>query len=265
MDIKAYIESGIVESYVMRLTSPEETAEVESMMAAHPEIANAVTEFEIRLEQHLMDNAVTPSEKVRGQLFAVLEPEFVRGNTPPTQEAKVVSFSKPTPVWKYMAAASIALLLTSTGLNVYYYNKFSEAQSSYQTLLAQNGTLLANNNSSQTKLDVLENSMKMMKDTTMTVVAMKGKSNRATVYWSTSTKDVYVLQNEMPKAPAGKQYQLWALVDGKPVDAGMLDDCGMALCKMKNIPRAQGFAITLEKTGGSPTPDMEHLMVLGTI
>ena len=65
MDIKAYIESGIIESYVMRLTSPEETADVVSMMSAYPEIAKAVNDFEISLEQHLTANAVVPSPDVK--------------------------------------------------------------------------------------------------------------------------------------------------------------------------------------------------------
>ncbi len=54
----------------------------------------------------------------------------------------------------------------------------------------------------------------------MRIVAMTGRNSKATVYWNTVSKDVYVLQNSMPKAPSGKQYQLWAIVNGKPVDAG---------------------------------------------
>jgi anti-sigma-K factor RskA len=56
------------------------------------------------------------------------------------------------------------------------------------------------------------------------------------------------------------------MVDGKPVDAGMLDmDKGQMVVKMKNTPVAQAFAITLEKKGGSPTPDMNAMYVMGTI
>jgi anti-sigma-K factor RskA len=40
---------------------------------------------------------------------------------------------------------------------------------------------------------------------------------------------------------------------------------GPGLVKMKNIPRAQAFAITLEKKGGSVTPTMEKLYVLGKV
>jgi anti-sigma-K factor RskA len=48
------------------------------------------------------------------------------------------------------------------------------------------------------------------------------------------------------------------------VDAGVLGDCN-GLCKLSNITKAQAFAITLEKKGGSPTPDLTQLHVLGKV
>ena len=35
--------------------------------------------------------------------------------------------------------------------------------------------------------------------------------------------------------------------------------------KMKNIPKAQAFAITLEKAGGSAAPTLEQLFVMGNV
>ena len=73
------------------------------------------------------------------------------------------------------------------------------------------------------------------------------------------------MQNNLPLAPSDKQYQLWAIVDGKPVDAGIIGDCNGGLCKLKNIPKASAFAITLEKKGGSPTPTLTAMFVMGAI
>jgi len=66
----------------------------------------------------------------------------------------------------------------------------------------------------------------------------------------------------LPQPAAGKQYQLWAIVDGVPVDAGLLEtNAPVAFVKMKNIPKAQAFAITLENTGGNKTPTMPIYVV----
>jgi anti-sigma-K factor RskA len=45
----------------------------------------------------------------------------------------------------------------------------------------------------------------------------------------------------------------------------MLDISCTGVCKMKNIPEAQAFAITLEKQGGSASPTMEALLVMGKV
>jgi anti-sigma-K factor RskA len=71
---------------------------------------------------------------------------------------------------------------------------------------------------------------------------------------------------EMPANDAEHQYQLWAMVDGKPVDLGVFDmvadDDGMK--RMKAIEDAQAFAVTLEPRGGSKSPTMEQMMVIGS-
>jgi anti-sigma-K factor RskA len=87
-----------------------------------------------------------------------------------------------------------------------------------------------------------------------------------TVYWNTDSKDVYLLINNLPKPQSDKQYQLWAIVDGKPVDAGIFDIIeGAPFIKLKNIARADAFAITLEKRGGSETPSMDAMYVMGKV
>ncbi len=108
-----------------------------------------------------------------------------------------------------------------------------------------------------------------MADPAMAVIKMPGiagkEDNLATLYWNTKNKDVYVMLNKLPVPAKGKQFQLWALVDGKPVDAGLLNSECQGVCKMKNIPKAQAFAITLENEGGSPAPTMQQMYVLGKV
>ena len=79
----------------------------------------------------------------------------------------------------------------------------------------------------------------------------------ANIYWDSTSKDVYLLVNNMPKPASDKQYQLWAIIDGKPVDLGVIDEKvwdKKLLVQMKNVQNAQAFAITLEPEGGSPAP-----------
>jgi anti-sigma-K factor RskA len=85
----------------------------------------------------------------------------------------------------------------------------------------------------------------------------------AKLFWMKNTGQVYIDPSNLPAVPAGKQYQLWAIVDGKPEDAGMITtEKGIYhIQKMKSFGKVDAFAITLEKTGGSPTPTMDEMIV----
>jgi anti-sigma-K factor RskA len=76
------------------------------------------------------------------------------------------------------------------------------------------------------------------------------------------------LQNmDMPLNDTNHQYQLWALVNGKPVDLGVFDAETklIGLQQMKNIATAQTFAVTLEPRGGSINPTMAQLIAVGNV
>ena len=62
------------------------------------------------------------------------------------------------------------------------------------------------------------------------------------------------------------QYQLWAIIDGAPVDAGVFNPGESNLLKMKNITSgAAAFAVTIEPKGGSENPSLETMQVVGEV
>jgi len=269
VDTKAYIQSGIIESYVLGLTDAHETSEVELLCTQYPEIKKAVDDFALSLEKNAFANAVTPPADVKTKLMAALGNEFENDKAAPvipfhTNENGAAPSVK---MWQFAAAAAILLFVVSAGLNIYFYGNYKSANDNYQALLLQKNDLQASNGIYQTKANDLAESLQMMADTAMKIVPMKSvkhTSDLATIYWNTKTKDVYLLQNSLPQTANDKQYQLWAIVNGKPVDAGVIDAC-TGLCKMKNIPSAQAFAITLENKGGSPTPTLSAMYVMGGV
>ena len=80
----------------------------------------------------------------------------------------------------------------------------------------------------------------------------------AKVFWMQNTGEVYIDPSNLPEAPLGKQYQLWGIVDGKPVDGGMILTSTKGdkyrIQKMKNFGKVEAFAVTLETEKGNPTP-----------
>ena len=272
MNIQEYILSGIVESYVLGLASTEERAEFENMCAAHAEVRAARDAFERAIEQQAFMEATSPPAHLKSRIFGELDVEADRKK--PGKFKNVQRPMKPVrSIWsRYVAAASILLLVVSTGLNFYFFSKYKDYIAKYDELVASQNQTAALNQSLQTKLHDYESAMSLMKDPAMAVVKMPGiatgpnPESSATVYWDTRSKDVYLLVNSLPQPSADKQYQLWALVDGKPIDAGVFEiSQGIPLVKMKNIPEAQAFAITLEKKGGSVAPTLDAMYVMGKV
>ncbi|MDQ6814448.1 MAG: hypothetical protein M3040_11970, partial [Bacteroidota bacterium] len=75
MDIDAYIQSGLIESYVLGLTDAEETAQVETMRESHPQIEDAINSFSLSLEQKAFENAIPPPAGLKAKVFAQLNLE----------------------------------------------------------------------------------------------------------------------------------------------------------------------------------------------
>jgi anti-sigma-K factor RskA len=270
VNVQEYILSGIVESYVLGLVSPEESAEFERMCAAHSEVRAARNAFELQLEATLQQQKLEPPRELKSMVFSKIgmEKDTQTNSTPMRKPALVprVGFAK------YVAAASLLLLAGSVALNFYLLAEYKKSIVRNNELIAAQTQVASANQVLSTKLQTYENAMSLMKNPLMAIIKMPAlptspsPSSLATVYWNTESKDVYLLINKLPVPVSDKQYQLWAIVDGKPVDAGIFDlQEGLSFLKLKTIPKAEAFAITLEKKGGSSTPDMNAMYVMGRV
>ncbi len=240
MDIQEYISSGIVESYVLGLASDEERREFEQLCKQYPELLAARIAFELAFEKQAVENAITPPGDVKSKIF---EQIAGTGKLIAIQPATVRKIN-----WaKYAAAASIILLAGSVYWNITLSNKNKSLQNNYNNTVAE---------LSEVKKDI----QTLTGNPNVKMASMKGMDaapqSYATVYWDTASHDVYLLTNNLPIPASDKQYQLWAIFDGKPVDLGVFDmKKEKLLIQAKNAQGAEAFAITLEKKGGSPTPE----------
>lgn len=68
-----YINSGILELYVLGCTTAEQTREVELMAAANPEIKKELSAIEEAMEAIAMSQAVTPDPVIKPFLLATID------------------------------------------------------------------------------------------------------------------------------------------------------------------------------------------------
>jgi anti-sigma-K factor RskA len=261
------ISSGLLELYALGLTSPQETIEVEEWVSQYPEIKGEIDAIEISLESYAQANAIDPSPLVKDKILAQISQDEQKNNynVSSLREAKAQSNIYRIPSFFKLAAAAIFILLTGSIILTYsYYNKYQSASRELQ--LAQQKIDQQNQANTAMKTDI-----DVMTDKNSLPVVLKGTPHApdalAKIYWMKTTGDVYVDPSNLPGVPSGKQYQLWAIVDGKPVDAGMIStEKGIYhIQKMKSFGHAEAFAVTLEKAGGSPTPTMDQMYVISKI
>ncbi|MEO6870287.1 MAG: anti-sigma factor, partial [Ginsengibacter sp.] len=174
----------------------------------------------------------------------------------------IVRHMKPVPlIYKLIAAAVVIFLIESIILNYSFYNKYKKTNSEL-ALIKDQLTKEKNTNTA------MSSEMNVMTDKHALPVVLNGTAKApdavAKIFWMKNTGDVYVDPSNLPGVPEGKQYQLWAIVDGAPVDAGLIETKKgiYHIQKMKSFGQAQAFAITLEKTGGSEKPTMDEMIVM---
>lgn len=263
MNTQDIISSGIIESYVLGTASPEEAAMLDCMQQSFPEIKAAIAEAQQSLEQMASHLAVSPSAGLKEKIWSRLEAEVSGGAGVPVEEPVMPRMeARKSTAWKGWAMAASVLLVLSVAANIYYNQENTQKERELATIISRQ-------QQQDLEIAAAESRIAMLAKPEMKVVRLKGVENHpsehALVFWNEQTKQVYLDAAALPKAPEGRQYQLWAMVNGQPVDAGLYtpgQDLGKAL---STIPNAEAFAITLEKAGGSPSPDLTQLYVMGPV
>ena len=272
-DIKAYIESGILELYVLGDISPSEKLQVEEMASKHPAIKAELNEIERSMESFAAENAIEPAEHLRDRIMNSLVTNLSDDSNFPTKKEavkdNVVAFTaapKQNNFFKYAFAACLALLIASIVVIITLSGQLNDA----------NSQLVAANLQKQqyaNTVSMKDNELGVYRDTSFKVVKLKGTPKHSTlsmlVAFSPAKKKVIIdlADLDMPKNDKDHQYQLWALVGGKPVDLGVFDKTSsdsVEMKEMKSLALAQAFAVTLEPRGGSVNPTMDQMMVIGT-
>jgi anti-sigma-K factor RskA len=261
LNLSEYISTGILEAYVLGELTSEERSEVERNILLYPELKEELRRIEITQEKWVSELALDPDRTVKERIFKKIGEK--RSGSP------VLKIPNPSLWLRYSLAASVALMLVSSVLAFRYYYKWKSADSSLNDLLVQNQRIASEYNAVNQRLDKIESDLKITTSPSFKRTIMTGTDNSpeslAFVYWNASTHDVYLSIEKLKELAQSNQYQLWAIVEGKPVDAGVFDPDFSGLLKMKNISNATTFAITIEKRGGAEAPTLETMQVIGNV
>lgn len=246
---------------------PAEMERVGRDIAKSPVLQEELREISVVLEEIAPVEAAGPSSELRDRVLkgigAADEPVVVgekRKRTLRLESTREAGSAPSARTW-LMAASLIGFLLTG-GLAVWFYTQLEETR---EELAGIESRMTAAEIAYTRAADELD----MLRDHDNHVVRMSPTSDDAqsfaVLYWNPQTRSVWIDATTMPSLPTGEQYQLWALGDDGPVDAGVFDGGAEGLQELKEIEEADGFAITVEPEGGSQTPTLDRMTAAGQL
>lgn len=270
LDIKEYISSGILESYAMGILSEQETREVECMSKIYPEIQEELLAAQSQLES-LSESWKKPvPSNLKAKVMQAIAQQEEEKSPQPT--AKVIPLQpKDTKVWRAAAAVAAILVIAMGGL---YFNTQSQ-MAEQQQILAET-KLEANdaiNQMKQMELSLAQFNQEeafFVHDKTQRIMltgTAASPDSKMRIFWNDQMKRMVMTGTDLPQTAQELQYQLWAIVDGKPVDLGVFDllSGDEIQSKQLDVDKVQAFVVTLEKRGGSPTPTLDQMYVIGNV
>jgi anti-sigma-K factor RskA len=269
--------------YVLGLLSPDEAREFEAAMAADPEIA----ELAQGAERGAAALAWTvpprqPPKAIRSRIE-----DAIRRDARQT-ERKVSPAEIAFNWFPWALAACLALML-----GVFAYKRFQNRlviadfiirerdqqaevdrvqrqevalEGRLQDAIRQNADLLAQVDTARGQLAELKarSALSDVKIAMLASMAKNAPEARAVVAWDGNSQQGIVKTLGMPAAGADQDYELWVFDSSykAPVAAGVFNpDTGSNFAPIHRIMKADKFAITLEKKGGSDLPHGPVVMV----
>jgi len=272
VDVNEYIASGILESYLLGAVSEQERKEVECMSHIYPEIRKELDASAASLEKMAFSQKIDPPSQLKNRIFAMLPKEAPAAS----HEVKIVPLTSVTNTYRsfnrLLAAACVVMAVSMVAL---YFYQSSHVVDLEKNLKAQKEAydkserLVAG---LREEMAGMHGEIAMFRDPNFKTVFLKGTGSKpenslAIVCWNAQNKKTVIAVQNLPEVEAGKQYQLWAMVDNKPVSIGLIptDTLLEGFMSMEPVENPQAFAITMEKKGGSEVPTMDEMYVFGQI
>lgn len=243
--IKLFLDTDLLESYLLGTTTLEENLQVERYIAMYPEVRDAYNELQSNLEAF-------------AKIYAIKTPQGLKERIVNTVKKEGSLRRK---FYRYAVAASFTALLFA-GSSYFFWN--------------QNKSLQEENAMVTNKIKTLEVDMReQLEDVRNQFIVLnnpmtkkynvngnkKAKELKAVAYINPVKKLSYINVSNLPNLPEDQCFQLWAEVNGEKINLGIIKEISDK-SKLVALPYAENAVsyITIEPRGGNNTPTVENIV-----
>lgn len=264
MDIKEYIESGILELYVAGKLSEKESEDVYDNMMEYPEVLEEV----LKIEQAVIKLTSSVSPKDSSLSFNDIKTIINKDDI----DTKVIPLHTSRNNWFKYTGWAASLILAGGLIWTVYQNR--ELQSQISVVEMDKEMLEIQIEKANSSLSESKKLINILRDRNILYVQLSGQAiapdSYANVYWDKNSNEVYIDAQGLPEPPRGKVYQVWSLTLNPltPTSLGVIDNFTTddnKIFAMLNPNDSEAFGITLEPEGGSEMPTLDQLYTLGTV
>ncbi|MFK7832283.1 MAG: anti-sigma factor [Winogradskyella sp.] len=228
--LQDFLSSNLLNKYLVGETSLEESNEVEHFISNYPEAAEAFDQLQDNLEIIAKAGAVTTPDHMLEDILESLK-------TPSDANAKVIEMvqHKKTTPWYSIAASAAAVLLAATTFMLYQKNL--ELNSENNVVVEEIFDLRSDIESNNAKLDALSRELLKLNNPDSRKYVINGneraKDLKTVAYINSVEKTSMIDVITLPQLPEEQQYQIWAELQDRMVNLGILDESDR---KLKQIP-----------------------------
>ena len=245
MDLQSFIQSGLLEAYVLGQCSAEERTQVERMAAEHAAVRAELASIEAALEAYAAANAVQPPDWMKTRILEQIDQEA--SGSKPVESAKTNAGKGALRIFQILA-----FVLTAACSFLFLRQK--DMRSELDQLRISKDSIQQQLIATQEQLKQPDPVAQLLCDpNTQRILVSDGKGISTIVYYNPYLKKMAYDPTGLPTPKPGSFYQFWAIVDGKPVSMGMKADnlCG----SLQTVEQAVAFAISEENNPeGNPAP-----------
>jgi anti-sigma-K factor RskA len=252
--ITTFLNSGLLEKYLLGETSSVETEMVESYISKYPEVQNSYNTLQYNLEIVAKSNAIEAPKSI---LNTILD------NLDDTPVVKMTTTTR-LKIWhKFSVAASVAALIFA-GNSYSLHLKNEKLAEENQVVVDEIFDLRSDIEANNRKLDNIMNQFMELNDPNTYKYIMQGnnlaKNLKTVAYINSKEKTSMIDVVSLPKLPEEQCYQIWAELQGKMVSLGILNESDRQLRAIPYTENALALNITIEPKGGNTRASLDNMV-----
>lgn len=250
--INTFLNSGLLENYLLGETTSVETEKVESYISKYPEVQNAYNTLQHNLEIVAKSNAVEAPKHILNNILEELDE---------TPVIKMNTTNKYKKWYKFSVAASVAALIFA-GSSFYFYTQKQKLSNENQVVVDEIFDLRSDIEKNNLMLDnVMRQLLRLNNPETAKYIITgneRAKNLKTVAYINPKEKTSMIDVVSLPQLPEEQCYQIWAELQGKMVSLGILNETDRKLINLPYAEDALALNITIEPKGGNTVASLEN-------